>query len=390
MKKNLLMVITQGGIGGAQHHVQQLARHFQNTGFTVTIAFGGNDNQFNSLVACGVRMKPLRFMKRAIHPWYDLLGLFELYRFIRSFPCAVVHLHSSKAGILGSLACGMYNFFHPKTRLKVVYTAHGWHFLEQGNVLSRTLSMWCERFASFFRDHVICVSTADLRAATRNHIIVPSKLITIHNGNEPIRYHSREESRAKLLSFSRSNQSREIIIGTIANLYPTKGLTFLISAVPRVLTFYSQIRCVIIGAGPQQEELFSMVKRLGLESIIIFSGTIPQAGSLLSGFDIFILPSIKEGFPYVLLEAMGAGVPIIATTVGGVPEIVQHGRDAWLVPPGDACSLSAGIEKLLNEPDFRNTLSSNARQRLQLFSLDTMLHQTAAIYEKTMTDSICM
>lgn len=159
-----------------------------------------------------------------------------------------------------------------------------------------------------------------------------------------------------------------MVVGTIANFYPTKGLDILIQASPLL----GNVHTVIIGDGPARPA--SVPPRTHL------LGTIPDAARLLPAFDVFVLPSRKEGLPYALIEAMAAGLPIVATTVGGIPEIITHEKNGLLVPVENPAALAAAIRRLVDDPSFRAQLGNAAKTSAEKFSFAAQLANTLAVY----------
>src|SRR3989344_2939763 len=314
-KVKILYVITQGELGGAQRYVLDLTTNLDKTRYETLVAVGRENPALkNSLATLGVKTAELDFLKRNISPLFDLLAVFELKELIRDFAPDIIHLNSSKAGVIGSVAA------HLARNRNVVFTAHGFAFLEPH--LFKRIYFWAE------------------------------KLVTIHNGLLVIPA-SEPESRKWILN--QVQDDKTIVIGTIARDYPTKDLKTL----RRAFT-------ILQSEFPKTE-------------LKIISG--PNAAQSLSEFDIYVSSSVKEGFPYSILEAMAAGLPIVSTAVGGIPEAVEHGKQGLLVPPKNPRALAAAIKKLIANPDLARQLGSGAQNKVQEFSLDKMLAETEAVYE---------
>jgi len=186
-----------------------------------------------------------------------------------------------------------------------------------------------------------------------------------------------------------SDRSRRgvVVIGAIANLYATKGIEYLIEAASITAKSYKlkAISYIVIGEGKERPKLEALIKTYNLENNFFLIGRISNATQYLKAFDIVVLPSVKEGFPWVLLDAMAAEVPIIATKVGAVPEVIEDNKDGLLVPPGDSKALAEKIYRLLNlNPKFLHLLHDRivsvriAREKLKRFSRQKMLVETYA------------
>lgn len=346
----ILYIITQADGGGAQKYTLALAKHFGGA-----IAAGSEAGKlFDDAKKAGIETFPLSHLKRAINPWHDFLAVWEMRQLIKIYQPDVIHLNSTKVGILGSFAAVGMN-------AKVVFTAHGFRFNEPLGHLSKNFYLSLEKVASSYRDYIICVSEADHKAALDNNLIAPAKISTIHNGIAPINFLSREEARKELgLPLDKK------IYGTIANDYLTKGLDVLERIKP-----ISGSLIAVIGQVSNQKQSNEHIKYLGYK---------PNASKYLKAFNGTFVPSRKEGFPYAVLEAMQAGQPIVATEVGGIPEAL--GDAGILVQPDSPEDFDRAIETELSDEKKIKELSQKALERSKLFTEDKMLEETKKIYEK--------
>ena len=347
----ILYVITQADGGGAQKYVLDLAKKFNGT-----IAAGAEaDMLFLKAEQLGLQTIKLKHLRRNINPWHDLMALYELHRLYKKFRPDIIHLNSSKAGVIGSFAAIF-------TKSKVIFTAHGFVFNEPLPLPIKLCWVILEKLASFFRDKIICVSEADLNSAQKYSIAPISKLTEIPNGIDQISFLDREAARNFL-----GIKPNEIIVGTVANDYPSKGLKFLKQSYQDGPVANSTV--VVIGKSNNTSS-----------QTIKFLGPLENAAQYLKAFDIFCLPSVKEGFPYTILEAEQAGLPIVATNVGGIPEAV--GNAALLVPSMNSQALKFAITKILNDQDYKNDLSRKALAQSERFKLAKTLDLTQNIYEQ--------
>lgn len=361
---NPLYIITQADGGGAQKYVLTLAGHFKGT-----IAAGKEaEKLFQDAAVIHVPVYKLRHLVRNIHPWHDLLAIFEIRALVKKLRPTIVHLNSSKAGFLGSLATvGL--------KTKVVFTAHGFIFNEPRSALAKNFYRILEKTASLRRDFIITVSAADYESALKNNLIDAKKIKTVHNGIGQINFLPRQDAR-KILGLDES----KIIFGTLSNFYKTKGMDVLIDAVAVLdKKIFDDVQFCLFGNGPEQEQCALQIKNYRLEKTIILPGNIPNASSYLKAFDAFIIPSRKEGFPYALLEAMQAGLPIIASNVGGIKEAL--GEAGILTKAQDTGALSQAITQLITNPKLRTSLAESALQKSSAFTEEKMLAETKNIYQ---------
>ena len=361
----ILYIITQADSGGAQNYVLALARHFGGA-----IAAGNEAEElFETAKNLNLTTFNLQHLKRNISPYHDLMAIWEIRQLIQSYEPDIVHLNSSKAGILGSFAClGL--------KTKVVFTAHGFVFNEPLSWPVRSFYLALEKEASRYRDQIITVSDADKESALRFNLMAPEKITTIHNGMAPIHFLTKEEAAAQL-----DLPANAFLFATIANLYKTKGMDLLLESIA-LLKAQVQEKCkfIIFGYGPEEQFLTSKIKTLQLNSRVILAGKTYRANQYLKAFHAYVLPSRKEGFPYALLEAAQAGLPILATKTGGIPEAL--GENGLYAENGNPADLAKKIELLVEDSALREKLAALSLERVKLFTLDKMLVETERVYKK--------
>lgn len=354
----ILYIITQADDGGAQKYTLALAKYFGGM-----IAAGDEASKlFDDAKAAGLETYELKHLKRDISPWHDFWAVWEIRQLIHLLRPDIVHLNSTKAGILGSFASvGL--------KPKVVFTAHGFRFNEPLSYAATQFYLALEKIASCYRDYIIAVSDSDKKSALANKIISQEKISTIHNGLGPVNFLTREEARSAL-----KLPADKLIIGCVANFYKTKGVDVLIEAIKMLADdTKNKIQVTLIGEGREHAFIQSsdVIKKLG---------KLENAAKYLKAFDIFVLPSRKEGFPYALLEAMQAGLPIVATDVGGNREAL--GAAAILVQPQNPKALAEAITDIIDNEQKRKGLSQTALERSKLFTEKKMLLETKKVYEQ--------
>lgn len=299
--KKILFVITKSNWGGAQRYVYDLATHVSGA----VVALGGSGPLKDKLAAAGVRVEEVRSFQRDISFAKELRAFFELLRIMRAERPDVIHLNSSKAGGIGALAGRIAGV------PKIVFTAHGWPFLEPRNFLSRALIYFFSWLTAALSHTVIVVSESDLRIA-RKMPFVKDAAIRIYNGIDlGMPFGSGDAVRRQFPSHAK-------ITGTIGELTKNKNQEALINEAAKRQDMF----VAIVGEGEDRGRLEWQIKMHGLENRVKLFGFMPAA-EVLKGFDEFALPSLKEGLPYVLLEAKLAGLPLRANRVGGVGEILD-------------------------------------------------------------------
>lgn len=367
--KKILLVITKSNWGGAQRYVYDLATGLQNE-FEVSVAFGGNGLLAKKLEEAHIKTFPINALQRDIFIVHEVKSFLELLKLFRMEKPDVVHLNSSKAGAIGALAA---RFAGIK---KIIFTAHGWAFYENRSIWWKIPVALFQYLTVLLSDETICVSEKVRRDA---HWMfgVQRRLYTIHNGVNPIELLPREEARTKLATSVRA----PFWIGTIAELHPRKQLETAIRAFGIIAKRFPQAVFVIVGEGQERKKYEQLIHDLGLNGCVILCGHINNAPAYLSAFDMFVSSSMAEGFAYAILEAGSAGLPIVATPVGGTPEIIENGITGLLFTSGDAPALATAFEQLLSDEPLRKKLSTAVHARtLNEFSIEHMIHKTAEVY----------
>jgi len=371
-KIKILFLVTQSEMGGAQRYIFETARLLDKISFEVMVAAGeGDGGLFQKLENTQVQPVYLKQMKRAPWPWQITAAVWEIRTLLKKEQPDVLFLCSTTAGLTGSLASKIYKLQTKNYQLKTIYRIGGWAFRDPRAFWKNWLILLAEKITAPLKDLIIVNSEIDRKLALKYRIVPERKLVKIYNGIDvnSLNFLSREESRAKL---NLSQFSKEKIIGTVANFYKTKGLEYLIKAAARSeLQRRSGLRVLIIGDGRERPKLEGLIKKYGLENKVILAGRIPDAYRYLKAFDVFVLPSLKEGFPWIILEAIAAQVPIVATNVGALPEILN---EEFLAEPKDAEALAKRIGRMLEHPA--------AAELKKEFTSQRMLVETLAALQK--------
>ncbi len=383
-KKTILYLVTQTELGGAQRYILDLSENLNNE-YKITVGFGKPDKNaelINRLSQKNISYITIPHLKRSISPLNDWLALWEIIKLIKKIKPDIVHLNSSKISILGSIAAKFASFAHNSRHSPyIIYTVHGWVFNEPRPRWQKLFYKYAEKMTAKWKDKIICVSEFDRNIATKEKITPKNKLITIHNGIAPIEFLSGAEASQNLITNYKLRITNYGII-SIGNLYKTKGFEYLIKAVNLLVTDCGlRVTCVIIGEGEERKKLEDLIKELNLENNFLLPGKIDNAAQFLNAFDIYACSSVKEGLSYSVIEAMQAGLPIVATDVGGNPELIKDRTDGILVPAQDPEKLAEEIFKLINNADIRENLGKLAREKALVdFTLEAMISETKKLY----------
>ncbi|MFH1387747.1 MAG: glycosyltransferase, partial [Patescibacteria group bacterium] len=336
---------------------------------------GGKGKFFKKIKQAELPYYKINSFQRNVNIFKEFLAGFEILSLFFQIKPDIIHANSSKAGGIVGIAGLIYKLLIGK-KIKLIFTAHGWAFAEDKSKWKIGLIKLFSKITAVFYDKIICVSEYDRKIAIENNIAPEEKLITIHNGIniKNINFLSKEEAQNKLI-----NKTSPLVIGTIAEWTSNKGLIYLLEAVKKINKNFDLI---LIGSGenPDKEKLIKFIEKNKLKNIHLIE-FIPNAVNYLKAFDIFILPSLKEGLPYTIIEAMIAEVPIIATNVGGVPEMIKNNVNGILIEPKNSQILAEKILELINSPEKYLGMTQKAKQKAeQEFTLEKMIKETKELY----------
>ena len=334
--------MTLAEIGGAQTYLMVLVPGLVEQ-FDVTVAAWGPGPLREAVEAAGARYVPLQHVRRAVSPVHDPLGLLELVRLFRRVRPDIVHANSSKAGVLGRLAARI-------ARVPVsVFTVHGWAFMQYHGAAS-TMYLWLDRLVRPLTTAFVCVSETTRAAGIRARTCPGATTTVIPNAVDVS-----AAPRAALTG----EPPRVVSVG---RLKEPKDFVSLVRALAQV---DAPFRAAIIGDGPDRSLIEEAIRATGLGDRVELLGERADVPAQLAASDVFVLSSLSEGMPISVLEAMAAGLPVVASAVGGVPELVVEGETGLLVPPGDPDALGAALQRVLADGELRRSLGAAARRRAE-------------------------
>lgn len=373
--KKILYCITKANFGGAQRYVYELAVEAKKRGHNVAVVFGEPGTLGDKLGSKGIRIISIPSLGRDIGMLKDFKTLLALYKLLKEEKPDVIHLNSSKIGLLGGIAAKFYSRKNKNPKLKTIFTGHGWAFNENRFFIIRYI---------FKKLHAITIRLANVTIAVSEKtkrdiedLAKGKKIKVIYNGISRFNLLDGFASQQKI----GQNVEEEIWIGSISELHQNKGVDILIKSFSQVASDYPDVALVVIGGGEEKENLKKLVSKLGLQDRVHLLGFVDNARQYLQAFDVFTLTSRTEAFPYALLEAGLAGLPVIASNVGGIPEVITDGQSGLLTEPGDTEAISKAMESILGNPEKRDKLGKNLKQKVETdFSLEQMFNKTFSLY----------
>ncbi|MBU6323797.1 MAG: glycosyltransferase [Patescibacteria group bacterium] len=372
--KRVLYVITKATWGGAQRYVWDLMTHAHAYGYRPALAYGERGLLAKRAEAAGFDTYTVEGLQRDISPLKELAARRELIALFKKLSPDVVHLNSSKAGYTGVLAARAAGVS------RVIFTAHGWAFTEKRSGLAKRLFTRLQRATVARADATIAVSDA-IRSLAHAHGVPTERMPVIPLGIDAPAFSSRDAAREELIRRDPSLAAvrGNVWVGTIAELHANKGIDIGIEAWKLLPTRSTPTEWVIIGGGEEEGRLREKAREM---PDIHFLGFVENAAQYLKAFDLFLLPSRTEAFAYVVLEAGAAGVPVVATDVGGVREATGY-PIGTLAPSENPHALAKSIHAYLRDPEsLARTGAALCAHVRNSFSLERTLSDTFALYEK--------
>lgn len=379
-------IITRLDRGGSARNTFLTVLGHDRTRFRVALVYGCAEAQtaeeaalaeqdMEQLRQAGVTPFEVPTLMREISLLQDARATLALWRLLRKERPAIVHTHTSKAGALGRIAAWL-------ARVPaVIHTPHGHIFYGYyGPVISGLIRL-IERLLAGITDRIVTLTERGSEEHVRLGIAGADKFTTIPSGITLSAFRSaRTDPAAKRKELGLPPDGP--VVGTVGRLVPIKGHAWLVRAVPQVVAEFPAACFVFVGDGPLCGELRQLGDALGITPHLMFLGTRQDVPDCLAAFDLFVFPSLNEGMGRALIEAMAAGLPVIATCVGGIPDIVTDGTNGVLVPPRDAKALAAAILKLLRDRRRMAVVGEAAKKRVgERFDAGSMVREIERLYD---------
>lgn len=374
MKKiNILHLVNGLAIGGAElkllELVTEIQRRFPDEYNQLVCSVGQGGPLEKQFAEIGI--PPIVFNKRNR---FDIRLVFRVADLIRTQKVHIIQTTLFYADVIGALAANLVgNVIH--LSWETVSHSHGY-------MHDRFYRNWAYRLAMKRVYRIIAVSE-EIKTSLMIHQKIPSSKITvIHYGVNTEKFLNNSRSR-------KSKQENYPIIGIVGRLDPIKGHKYLLMALEKVKKVYPKLKCLIIGDGPIRGELETLSESLGLRNNVEFLGFRRDVQSLLGLMDIFVLPSLSEGLPNSILEAMASSVPVVATNVGGIPEVITDKKNGLLVPPKDVDKLAEAILQLAGDSALRqNIIHGGLAMVSGEFSLDHQINRFRELYQLSIANLV--
>jgi glycosyltransferase involved in cell wall biosynthesis len=378
----VLILITKSNGGGAQRYVYDLATNLPKSDFEVEVMAGGGGVMIDKLTEAGIKSSGDLPIGRDINIFDDIKAFFKLVSILKQKKPDVLHVNSSKIGGLGALAGRLVGIKN------IIFTAHGWAFNENRTFISKFIIKTLHWLTIFLSHRTISVSEA-LTSQMENWPFVKDKVSVVHNGIKNEAIFSKINARFELAkinpifdNFTKNNQIKDLVfIGSVGELHHIKGYEYAIAGIKKLNKKFVYL---IIGDGEHRTNIENKIKELGLENSVLLLGRVPNASHYLKAFDIFLMTSLSEGLPYVLLEAGIAQLPIVATAVGGIPEVIDDMESGILIQSKKEKEILHAIEYYLNHKKTLKEFGTAIQTKIiRDFSIDKMISETIEVYKNS-------
>lgn len=377
MKYKIAHVITRLIEGGAQRVCLDLIENLDKDRFDVTLIAGvetGSEGSYwNEVEERKIHSIKVAELVRNLSPLIDCIAFYKLRRLFRQGRYDLVHMHTSKAGVLGVLAARSAGI------PAVIYSSHGHIFDPKAQIsgISKKILkplFWVRRLVYEKSDAVIALTEQDRNEQVKLGLAQADKFRVISNGIDLNRFRSEPSERCNKDSFP--------VLVTVCRLSSEKGLTYLLEAASKLRRDFPKMRLDIVGDGPEKERLMAVSGRLDLHEVVRFVGKKKNVELYLKEADIFVLPSLYEAMGIAIAEAMAMGLPVVATRVGGVPDLIENGVNGFLVSPQDSDAIADTILRIANDPPLAGKMrQENIKKAHEKFGLQIMIRETLRLYQ---------
>ena len=386
-RKKILYMVTKANWGGAQKYVFDLATEMLGRDYDVVVAYG---EPFGELVekleafnlkleeesASRIKLIPIENLGRDVNLMNEFRATKALWTILKEEKPDVIHLNSPKIGGLGALLGRL-------ARVpRIIYTAHGWSFNERRPAWQSLLIKYFSWVTILLSHKTIVIAKTEMKQVAGWPLISEGKLVQIYNGIKGGVFLNRVMARNFFGSKGIEINEEDTLIITIAELHSNKGLDYGIEAFKELSEAHLNLKYLIIGEGEERNYLEALVRDYGLEGRVFFCGHLADAAYYLKAGDIFLLPSLKEGFPFVLLEAGLTGLAVVSSDVGGISELITGGENGILVEAGVSSEMALAMETLLENKGLRKNYAEGLERKVATeFSFERMVIKVEELYK---------
>jgi glycosyltransferase involved in cell wall biosynthesis len=378
LRGRVVHLITCLDRGGSADNTLLTCLGLDDIGWDVTLAHGPTTDPSPVLAEVArresIRRVTIPRLVRPIEPLSDALAYRALRRLLARGRFDIVHTHSSKAGMLGRRAARGHG-------ARVVHTPHGHVFEGYFGPLASAACVRLERIAAGWCDRIVVLTDRGREEHVARGVGRHEQFVTIHSGVRLAALRSAMPRRA--VARRAAGLPRDAyVVGCVARLAPVKGHAVLLRAMASLCARFPELRLLLVGDGEERVALQARARRPDLCGRVIFTGAGADVRTSLAAMDLFVMPSLNEGQSRAVVEAMAAGVPVVASRVGGLSEVLDHGRAGRLVSPGDSIDLAGAIEELITAPQAAAAIAEAGRLRAARYDERSMVDRISTLYQE--------
>lgn len=369
-KTRILLMIDDASLGGGQMHVLLLAKYLSQSKFEVSIATEPQGWLVDSANALKIPLYPINISNKITWQAFK-----EVQQLLKTKKFDIIHTHGGTAGFWGRLLSKIFS-----KSSKIIHTYHGLHYLNNTSLKSKIFQI-IDQILLSITHQTICVCHADYTSGLKAKVVSSNSSTIIYNGIEIDKFTEVLDKEKSQKIFNIDNE--KFIFGNVARLHQQKGHQILLQAFAKIVKYNNNAHLLIIGDGELKDELTSLTENLGISHKVNFMGKRSDICEFLAAIDVFVLPSLWEGQPIALLEALAMGKPSITTAVNGIPEIINHQVNGYLVNPNDVDNLYQGMMLVMSDQKLCEQLSNNGKITISdKFSAQNMGDKIGEIYAK--------
>ena len=386
----VLILITKSNWGGAQRYVYDLAVNLPKSDYDIEVMAGSNGRLIDKLIEAGVKARGDLPVNRDINLFEDFKVFIKIFNIIRKIKPEVLHVNSSKIGGIGAFAGRLLGIKN------IVFTAHGWSFNENRSFISKIIIKFFHWLTMVLSHKTIAVSET-LKNQVENWPFILHKIYVVHNGIDNQALFSKINARYELGKINtvfdkiiKANSPKNmVIVGSVGELHHIKGYEYAIKGIYNIILELKKtdtnknIIYAIFGEGETRVALEKMISEFKLENNVLLFGNIQNAFQYMRAFDIYLMPSLSEGLPYAILEAGIAQLPVIASAVGGIPEVIEDMKSGVLIQSKKSDEIQNALEFYIHHKKVQNDYAKSLNTRvLNDYSISKMIKGTIEVYNK--------
>lgn len=371
-KIKVLQLIDGGFLGGGQTNVLSIAKNLDKNIFDVSVAAMGGGKFEEEVQKNNIPFYPIELPKLLRTKYLKNLGLIQ-----EKEKFDIIHSHGGVAGFYGRIL----KKHNPDVRS--VHTIHGIHYINSGNIFRRNVSKTIEQYLVQFTDRTICETHNDFLVAVKNKIAELSKTDIIPNGINISKFANLKKDRGLIIEIGFTEDN--FIIGNISRFDEQKNQKLILQAAYYLIRKYPNMRFVFVGSGHYLQQMKDLARDSNIEDYIVFTGEQEDLRRYYSIFDIFVFPTLWEGMPYVLLEAMASRLPIICSRIPNLLEVIKPDHSAFVIDPMDMDDLFRKISALYQSKELREELAQNAMIESTQYDESEVIPKIENIYKEVMS-----